>query len=384
MGEFESGFSDMNHHHGHQGGSTNKQHSTDQLTSPSSGATTGSGGGWRRKKGAGVRGGRCTGQRSGHHVGGGEGLIKRHSYSLEDGPHTDEDETVDDEFINHEVDDEDDDDGEDEDEDEDEDDDTDHDGNHNHRHSNHHNNHHRYSYGKTFSTLYDRLWSLLRSAFKKEHKLDQMELFNEACAARLAANYSANKSRRRRELEILCKKTKFTRNELKLLYWGWKCACPNGILTESTFKEIYAQFFPQAGDSSLYAHYVYSAMFNDKVRTANGEVTFSDYASALSTLSRGSTSDKLEWIFKLYDINSDGALTCDEIVEISRAIYALLGYYVSPGHDSKTCEDHGYRVFQKLDIQSKGYITFDEFLQVCSKDETIISSMQLLDTIGLD
>ncbi|XP_015789645.1 calcium and calcium/calmodulin-dependent serine/threonine-protein kinase isoform X2 [Tetranychus urticae] len=253
------------------------------------------------------------------------------------------------------------------------------------RHSNHHSSHHaRYSYGKTFSTLYDRLWNILRSAFKKEHKLDQMELFNEACAARLAANYTANKSRRRRELEILCKKTKFTRNELKLLYWGWKCACPNGILTESTFKEIYAQFFPQAGDSSLYAHYVYSAMFNDKVRTANGEVTFSDYASALSTLSRGSTSDKLEWIFKLYDINGDGYLTADEIIEISRAIYALLGYYVSPGHDSKTCEDHGYRVFQKLDTQGKGYITFDEFLLVCSKDETIISSMQLLDTIGLD
>lgn len=200
-----------------------------------------------------------------------------------------------------------------------------------------------------------------------EHKLDQMELFNEACAARLAAHFEANKCRRRRELEILCKKTKFTRNELKLLYWGWKCACPNGVLNESTFKEIYAQFFPQAGDSSLYAHYVYQAMFAEKVQNGNGEVGFADYAMALSTLSRGDTKEKLDWIFRLYDINRDNVLTVDEIIEISKAIYALLGYYVSPSHDNRTCEDHGYKVFQRLDQSNKGFVTFEEFVEVCVK-----------------
>ncbi|XP_074594827.1 A-type potassium channel modulatory protein KCNIP1-like [Brevipalpus obovatus] len=258
-------------------------------------------------------------------------------------------------------------------------------------------------YGRTFGYLYDRAWSLIKAAFKKEHKLDQMELFNEACAARLQAHYGATKYRRRRELEILCRRTKFTRNELKLLYWGWKCACPNGTLTESTFKEIYAQFFPQAGDSSLYAHYVYRAMFGNKGQrnggsggnnnddninannaAAGGEVHFGDYAQALSTLSRGGTNEKLEWIFRLYDINGDNVLTVDEIIEISKAIYALLGFYVSPAHDQRTCDEHGYKVFQRLDPMGKGFVTFNEFIEICSKDEKIIRSMQLLDTIGLD
>ncbi|RWS28533.1 Ca2+ sensor Calsenilin-like protein, partial [Leptotrombidium deliense] len=197
-------------------------------------------------------------------------------------------------------------------------------------------------------------------------KLTEMDLFNEACAMRLAAHYGAIKGRGKRELESLCRKTKFSRNELKLLYWGWKCACPNGVLTESTFKEIYAQFFPQAGDSSLYAHYVYKAIFAEKVKS-NAEVSFSDYAYALSMLSRGSTKEKLAWTFKLYDINGDGLLTVDEIIEISKAIYSLLGFYVSPAHDQKTIEEHGQRVFRKLDVNNIGFVTFEQFMDICSK-----------------
>lgn len=92
-----------------------------------------------------------------------------------------------------------------------------------------------------------------------------MDVFNEACAERLAAQFSATRGRGHRELDQLIGCTQFTREELKVLYWGWKCSCLSGCLTEATFKgrlvvtrttfpdfrspcpEIYAQFFPQAG-----------------------------------------------------------------------------------------------------------------------------------------
>jgi hypothetical protein len=75
-------------------------------------------------------------------------------------------------------------------------------------------------------------------------------MLNDACALRLAQQYGPQSQLRRskRELELLCKKTKFARHEIKLLYWGWKCACPDGILNETIFKDIYSQFFPQAGN----------------------------------------------------------------------------------------------------------------------------------------
>lgn len=77
--------------------------------------------------------------------------------------------------------------------------------------------------------------------------MSEIDIFNEACTLRLAAQFGASRLRGKRELENLTKSTNFSRSELKLLYWGWKCSCPSGTLNEVTFKEIYAQFFPQAG-----------------------------------------------------------------------------------------------------------------------------------------
>ena len=65
--------------------------------------------------------------------------------------------------------------------------------------------------------------------------------------------------RRQQELSVLCKKSSFSKHEIKLLYWGWKVACPDGILDERTFKEIYSQFFPQAGKPNLFFTYLFSA-----------------------------------------------------------------------------------------------------------------------------
>ena len=91
-----------------------------------------------------------------------------------------------------------------------------------------------------------------------ETRLSQTDIFNEACTLRLAAYYGTNRGRGRRQLDHLMKRTDFSKNELKLLYWGWKCICPSGLLTESNFKEMYAQFFPQAGqydDILIFIHY---------------------------------------------------------------------------------------------------------------------------------
>jgi Kv channel-interacting protein 2 len=108
-------------------------------------------------------------------------------------------------------------------------------------------------------------------------------------------------------------------------------------------------------------------MFTEKVKNGNGEVNFSDYACALSTLSRGTIDDKIKWIFKLYDTNEDGILTIDEIICISRAIYGLLGIYVKPAHDLQTVEEHGNQIFKRFDRNSQGYITFEQFMEICLK-----------------
>ena len=70
--------------------------------------------------------------------------------------------------------------------------------------------------------------------------------------------------------------------------------------------KYYSNIIDFTGDASLYAHYVFNAMFSEALKKNNGQITFSDYACALSLLCRGTIIDKIQWIFTLYDINKDG------------------------------------------------------------------------------
>ncbi|XP_064630271.1 Kv channel-interacting protein 1-like isoform X8 [Lineus longissimus] len=177
-------------------------------------------------------------------------------------------------------------------------------------------------------------------------------------------------------LEQLCRNTKFSKKELQIMYRGFKQECPTGIVDEETFKEIYSQFFPQ-GDASTYAHYVFNTFDKDN----NGTINFEEFVMGLSVLSRGSLHEKLQWAFDLYDINGDGIITKDEMLDIVSAIYDMMGRFAEPCVDETTARDHVDRVFQKMDLNQDGVISMDEFMDTCRRDKSITESMAMFDTV---
>jgi Ca2+-binding EF-hand superfamily protein len=72
-------------------------------------------------------------------------------------------------------------------------------------------------------------------------------------------------------------------------------------------------------------------------------------------------------MMQLYDINNDDKITLEEVEEIARAIYALLGYYVSPPYDRQTSDDRARQLFSKLDPYNKSFVTKDDFIRLCSR-----------------
>ncbi|XP_053314304.1 Kv channel-interacting protein 4 isoform X2 [Spea bombifrons] len=177
-------------------------------------------------------------------------------------------------------------------------------------------------------------------------------------------------------LELLEAQTKFTKKELQILYRGFKNECPSGVVNEETFKDIYAQFFPQ-GDASTYAHFLFNAFDTDH----NGSVSFEDFVMGLSTLLRGTVHEKLNWAFNLYDINKDGYITKDEMLDIMKAIYDMMGKYTYPVVREETPKQHVENFFQKMDINKDGVVTIEEFIESCQKDENIMCSMQLFENL---
>ena len=51
---------------------------------------------------------------------------------------------------------------------------------------------------------------------------------------------------------------------------------------------------------------------------------------SLSTLLRGTTYEKLKWTFTLYDLNKDGYITKQEVLNVIIAVHELMGIHGSP------------------------------------------------------
>uniref|UniRef100_A0A8C5TDN9 EF-hand domain-containing protein n=1 Tax=Malurus cyaneus samueli TaxID=2593467 RepID=A0A8C5TDN9_9PASS len=177
-------------------------------------------------------------------------------------------------------------------------------------------------------------------------------------------------------LEQLLARTKFTKTELQSLYRGFKNECPSGLVDEETFTLIYSRFFPQ-GDASSYAHFLFDAFDADR----NGALCFQDFAVGLSVLLRGTEQQKLKWTFDLYDVNKDGYVTKEDMLEIMKSIYAMMGRCTEPALGTRVPAQHVELFFQKMDRNRDGVVTFEEFLATCQEDKDIMSSMQIFHNV---
>ncbi|CAM4741216.1 unnamed protein product [Rotaria magnacalcarata] len=167
-----------------------------------------------------------------------------------------------------------------------------------------------------------------------------------------AAVTDKSQSYRPCSLDELVARTKFEKKEIQVIYQGFKQECPSGTVNEKSFKNIFGQFFP-FGDTSKYAHLIFSTF---ELRS----------------------SDRLKWVFKLYDTKKTGRLTRDDFHVIVCAVYSLLGNVTNHCNDYMTIQEHTATVFQKFDKLHQGYITIEDFIKLCMQDSMIVQSIDAL------
>jgi len=120
-------------------------------------------------------------------------------------------------------------------------------------------------------------------------------------------------------------------------------------------------------------------MFGDTLVKNGGFITFGDYAHALSNLLRGSIEEKIDFVFRLYDLNGDNVLTLDELSRIFFAVYRLLGDNVNRRHDQLTYEAQAEKLYRKIDLKQTGCVTKEEFREYCIRDSTIVDTIKMLE-----
>lgn len=130
--------------------------------------------------------------------------------------------------------------------------------------------------------------------------------------------------------------------------------------------------------------------------------------------------EKLQWVFGLYDLDGDGLISKEEMLDVVGSIYEMLGRYTQPqivephvaarehvdrifhvsscsvniilGYDFTTVPVAPYLTYrvheqandflpQLMDSNKDGVVTIEELVQWCSKDEQLLRSLDTLDTV---
>jgi len=170
--------------------------------------------------------------------------------------------------------------------------------------------------------------------------------------------------------QVVRNRTKFSDDEIKKLYHFFKKLCPPGVLTEKRLKRIYSTLFPRGGDSDEYAHFIFKAID----RNQDGVICFEDIAETYSILSRGTTAEKLGWVFDFYDVNKTGKVGQLDMLKVVKSFYDLL----DPDSSPDTVFSLVNAMFWKIVKRGERNMSKDEFVNYCLQNPNIVDGIKRL------
>lgn len=176
------------------------------------------------------------------------------------------------------------------------------------------------------------------------------------------------------DLSMLLRCTRFDKTELQRWYKEFARDCPSMKLDQEEFKKIYRQFFPK-GDSDRFASFVFGVFDANK----DNSIDFKEFITALSITSRGTLDEKLDWAFRLYDINGDGFISRQEMLKIIDSIYKMVGNLVTLPADEDTPEKRVTKIFSSMDKNADDKLTYEEFREGARRDPSIVQALSLYD-----
>ena len=101
-------------------------------------------------------------------------------------------------------------------------------------------------------------------------------------------------------------------------------------------------------------------------------VDFKEFVCALSVTTRGTTKEKLQWAFSIYDINGDGSISARELVTIIKSIKSMADAL----DDQNVSDDRILQIFKSFDVNNDGVLTADEFMEGARKNPLFMNMLE--------
>ena len=110
------------------------------------------------------------------------------------------------------------------------------------------------------------------------------------------------------------------------------------------------------------------------------DLCFREFVMSISITSRGTLEQKLQWAFKVYDIDEDGYITRKEMLEIVKAIFKMsrhnsLSSTLSVSEDPVSPEQRVDEIIKQLDANMDGKLSEQEFIEGSRNKPDIVSKL---------
>ncbi|PRP80092.1 calcium-binding protein [Planoprotostelium fungivorum] len=182
---------------------------------------------------------------------------------------------------------------------------------------------------------------------------------------------AAQSQLKKEELEKLQEHSHFQQKELKAMYKQFRKEQPQGYIDKEEFREMMRQM-------GVVDSFLQDLIFNVFDEDKDGGINFQEFVAALSVMTRGDPTEKLEFAFNMYDIDGDGVIDKREMGQIMESFYKLVGPLVT--FSGKKYESPSQLVEEFFDIMDKngdGKITLEEYKEGALKNPDVIQGLKL-------
>jgi len=166
------------------------------------------------------------------------------------------------------------------------------------------------------------------------------------------------------DMDFLQQKTDLDKSTIEEWYEGFLKDCPSGELSKEKFIAMYSKIFP-SGNAENFSQNIFRTFDTNN----SGTIDFREFMLALHVTSKGSPEEKLSWAFRMYDVDGNGSIEFAEMKRVVGAVYEMLG--TEAGTTGKAQE-----LFAKMDQNSDGCVSQEEFIAVCKQDKDLLNILQ--------